>query len=183
MKDIQASDLEGTTDSPAKVKMWQCEVKFCSAKKSIKNKCEVKSGQCLIVPMGSFVAERVVPVTPASGAALTNQEIKESYALGFRIHYLNREESEAFKTFKAMYDDYATYLNKMSRNDDQTSAFWQRVITTVGQASPGAAASSQSTSLTALALAAAASSGESKEAAELPRRPIRSKSAPSNGPP
>ena len=133
--------------------------------------------------MGSFVAERVVPVVPASGAALTKEEIKESYALGFRIHYLNREESEAFKTFKAMYDDYATYLKKMSRNDDQTSAFWQRVITTVGQASPGAAASSQSTSPTTVALAAAASSGESMLAAELPRKPYRSKSMPSNGAP
>ncbi len=95
----------------------------------------MKPGESMVIPPGCFVLERVI--APANVATLDRAGLRNVYAVGLRIHWMEPVDRAGTKAWKILIDDH---LALGLRPRDPTGSFWSLVHKGVVAASGGFAA-------------------------------------------
>ena len=98
-------------------------------------KHHMKPGESMVIPPGCFVLERVI--APANVATLDRAGLRNVYAVGLRIHWMEPVDRAGTKAWKILIDDH---LALGLRPRDPTGSFWSLVHKGVVAASGGFAA-------------------------------------------
>ena len=87
----------------------------------------MRAGEAMVIPGGCFTVERTVPVKEAS--SMNKDEHKSSYVIGWRVHYIDPEESPGTSCLAKMQKLHASRC----KPSDTTNLFWTQVLDAVSK--------------------------------------------------
>jgi len=87
----------------------------------------MRAGEAMVLPGGCFTVERTVPVKEAS--SMNKDEHKSSYVIGWRVHYIDPEESPGTRCLAKMQKLHASRC----KSSDTTNLFWTQVLDAVSK--------------------------------------------------